>query len=78
MQCVDAATGSVPGECRDTEVGRKYAADANAGVNGAVTTWASGYVNALQAWSYARNAFDKRAHLTAQRFAELRGVRSAM
>jgi len=78
MPFVNAATGSVPGECRDTEVGRPYAADTNAGIYGAVTTWASGYVNALQVWSYARNAFDKRAHLTAQRFAELRGVRSAM
>ena len=77
MQCVNAATGSVPGECRDTEVGRPYAADTNAGINGAVTTWASGYVNALQVWSYARNAFDKRARLTAQRLVALRGVRSA-
>jgi len=77
MQFVDAATGSVLGECRDTEIGRKYAADTNAGVTGAVTTWASGYANSFQAWSYAKNAFDKWAQLTAQRFAELRGTKLA-
>lgn len=77
MQFVDAATGSVLGECRDTEIGRKYAADTNAGVTGAVTTWASGYVNSFQAWSYAKNAFDKWAQLLAQRFADIRGVKPA-
>jgi len=76
MQFVDAATGSVLGECRDTEIGRKYAADTNAGVTGAVTTWASGYVNSFQAWSYAKNAFDKWSQLTAERLAGLRGARS--
>jgi hypothetical protein len=76
MQFVDAATGSVLGECRDTEIGRKYAADTNAGVTGAVTTWASGYVNSFQAWSYAKNAFDKWSQLTAERLAGLRGAGS--
>lgn len=74
MQFVDAATGSVLGECRDTEIGRKYAADTNAGMTGAVTTWTSGYFNSFQAWSYAKNAFDKWAKMTAERLAKLRGV----
>jgi hypothetical protein len=77
MQFVDGATGGVLGECRDTEIGRKYAADTNTGVTGAVTTWTAGYVNSFQAWSYAKNAFDKWAQLTAQRFAALRGKGSA-
>jgi hypothetical protein len=31
-------------------------------------------MNSFQAWSYAKNAFDKWSLLVAQRFAELRGV----
>jgi hypothetical protein len=77
MQFLDAASGSVLGECRDTEIGRKYAADTNSGTAGAAQTWASGYVNSFQSWSYAKNAFDKWSLLIAQRFAELRGVTPA-
>jgi hypothetical protein len=44
----------------------------DSGTAGAAQTWASGYVNSLQAWSYAKNAFDKWSLLTAQRLAELR------
>ncbi|HWS01918.1 MAG TPA: DUF3313 domain-containing protein [Gammaproteobacteria bacterium] len=73
MQFVDGATGSIVGECRDTELGRKYAAELDSGADGAAGTWASGYVNAFQSWSYAKNAFDKWSLLTAQRFAELQG-----
>jgi hypothetical protein len=76
MQFVDAATGSVLGECRDTEIGRKYAADTSS-ITGAATTWASGYFNSFQARSYAKNAFDKWAQLTAQRFTALRGDKPA-
>jgi len=74
MQFRDGATGAVLGECRDTEIGRKYAADVNAGAAGAAQTWVGGYLNSFQAWSYARNAFDKWSMLLARRFAELRGV----
>jgi len=74
MQFRDGVSGAVIAECRDTEIGRKYAADVNAGATGAAQTWASGYVNSFQAWSYAKNAFDKWSLLVAQRFAELRGV----
>lgn len=74
MQFLDAASGSVLGECRDTEVGRKYAAEMN---SGAVSTWANGYMNSFQSWSYAKNAFDRWSMLVAQRYAELRGVTPA-
>ena len=72
MQFVDAASQAVVGECRDTEIGRKYAAEMDSGTAGAAQTWASGYVNSFQAWSYAKNAFDKWSLLVAQRLAELR------
>jgi hypothetical protein len=74
MQFRDGATGAIVGECRDTQIGRKYAADVNAGTVGAAQTWAGGYLNSFQAWSYAKNAFDKWSMLVARRFAELRGV----
>jgi hypothetical protein len=74
MQFRDGVTGAVLAECRDTEIGRKYAADMNNGVVGAAQTWASGYLNSFQQWSYAKNAFDKWAALVAQRMAEMRGV----
>lgn len=74
MQFRDGVTGAVLAECRDTEIGRKYAADMNNGVVGAAQTWASGYLNSFQQWSYAKNAFDKWATLVAQRMAEMRGV----
>lgn len=74
MQFRDGGNGQVIAECRDTQIGRKYAADVDAGAVGAAQTWASGYVNSFQAWSYAKNAFDKWSMLVAQRFAELRGV----
>jgi hypothetical protein len=74
MQFLDAASGTVLGECRDTEVGRKYAAEMNSGV---ASTWANGYLNSFQSWSYAKNAFDKWSMLVAKRFAELRGVKPA-
>jgi hypothetical protein len=72
IQFRDGATGAVLGECRDTEIGRKYAADLNAGSVGAAQTWASGYLNSFQQWSYAKNAFDKWSMLIAQRLAQLR------
>lgn len=72
MQFVDTSSGTILAECRDTEIGRKYAADLDAGAAGAAQTWASGYLNSFQSWSYARNAFDKWAVLTAQRLAALR------
>lgn len=77
MQFRDGGNGQVIAECRDTQIGRKYAADVDAGAVGAAQTWASGYVNSFQAWSYAKNAFDKWSMLVAQRFAELRGVTPA-
>jgi hypothetical protein len=72
MQFRDGASAAVLAECRDTQLGRKYAADMDAGAAGAAQTWASGYVNSFQSWSYAKNAFDKWSTLTAQRLAALR------
>jgi hypothetical protein len=77
MQFRDGVSGAVVGECRDTEIGRKYASDMNSGAVGAAQTWASGYLNSFQQWSYAKNAFDKWSMLVAQRLAELRGVKPA-
>ncbi|HRH85308.1 MAG TPA: DUF3313 domain-containing protein [Rubrivivax sp.] len=74
MQFRDGGSGAILGECRDTEIGRKYAASLDAGAVGAAQTWASGYLNSFQSWSYAKNAFDKWAMLTAQRLAALRGA----
>ncbi len=74
MQFRDGASGAILAECRDTEIGRKYAADVNGSTVGAAQTWASGYMNSFQAWSYAKNAFDKWSMLLARRLAELRGV----
>ncbi|HEX6828754.1 MAG TPA: DUF3313 domain-containing protein [Burkholderiales bacterium] len=77
MQFRDGASGTILAECRDTEIGRKYAADVNAGAVGATQTWVGGYLNSFQAWSYAKDAFDKWSALVAKRFAELRGVKQA-
>ena len=74
VQFRDGGSGAILGECRDTRIGRKYAADVNASAVGAAQTWASGYLNSFQSWAYARNAFDKWAQLLAKRFGELRGV----
>jgi hypothetical protein len=74
MQFRDGATGAVLGECRDTEIGRKYAADINSGATDAAQTWVGGYLNSFQAWSYARNAFDRWSDLVAQRIAQIRGA----
>ena len=77
MQFRDGASGAIVGECRDTEIGRKYAADASSDASGAAQTWAGGYLNSFQAWSYAKNAFDKWSLQVAQRLAFLRGVEFA-
>lgn len=74
MQFRDGVSGEVLAECRDTEIGRKYAADINTGVVDAAQTWAGGYLNSFQSWSYAKNAFDKWSVLIAQRMADLRGI----
>jgi hypothetical protein len=76
MQFRDGANGQIIAECRDTEIGRKYAAAVNAGAVGAAQTWANGYLSSFQAWQYAKEAFDKWSLLVATRFAELRGVKA--
>ncbi|MEZ5584494.1 MAG: DUF3313 domain-containing protein [Candidatus Competibacteraceae bacterium] len=75
MQLRDGASAAILAECRDTQIGRKYAFEDDEGVTKAAQTWASGYLNSFQAWSYAKNAFDKWSLIIAQRFAELRGVK---
>ncbi len=74
MQFRDGGTGAILGECRDTEIGRKYAADVAGGTVNAAQTWASGYLNSFTAWSYAKDAFDKWSKLTAQRLTALRNA----
>ena len=77
MQFRSGATDRTLGECRDTEIGRKYAADASGGAEGAAQTWASGYVGSFEKWTYAKDAFDKWAAMTAQHLAALRGATSS-
>ncbi|SBT06017.1 putative Lipoprotein [Candidatus Accumulibacter aalborgensis] len=77
MQFRDGASGAILAECRDTEIGRKYAADSSSNAAGAAQTWAGGYVNSFQAWSYAKNAFDKWSMLVAKRLADLRAANPA-
>ncbi|WP_139558882.1 DUF3313 domain-containing protein [Methylotetracoccus oryzae] len=74
IQFRDGASGAVIGECRDTEIGRKFATDVNSGAVGSAQTWASGYLNSFQQWTYAKNAFDKWSSLLAKRLAALRGI----
>lgn len=74
MQFLDATSNAIIGECRDTTVGRKYAAELD---SSAVSTWANGYLNSFQSWAYAKNAIDKWSQLVAKRFAELRGLTPA-
>ena len=77
MQFLDGASNVVIGECADTQIGRKYAADVDSGAAGATDTWVKGYMSSFQSWSYARDAFDKWARQIAQRLAVLRGVTPA-
>jgi hypothetical protein len=72
-QVRDGVSGAVLGECADTEIGRKYAADVDQGAAGATTTWINGYMNSFTSWSYAQDAFNKWAAEFAQRFKQLRG-----
>ena len=68
----DGASGTILGECADTEIGLKYAADVNAGAAGAAEAWVSGYMDSFSQWTYAKNAFDKWSADFARRFAQLR------
>jgi len=74
VQFRDGASGAILAECEDTEVGRKYAADLNAGAAGAAQAWVGGYISSFSSWSYAKDAFDKWAALTARRVAALRAA----
>ena len=76
VQFRDGASGRIIAECADTEIGRKYAADMNAGVAGAAENWVNGYMDSFSQWSYAKNAFDKWAAEFARRFAQLRAGQS--
>jgi uncharacterized protein DUF3313 len=77
MQFLNGATSAVVAECRDAQIGRKYAADIDKSKDGAASTWMHGYMNSFDAWAYARNAFDKWSLLLSNRLAELRGVAPA-
>ena len=77
LQVIDGGTKTILAECRDTQVGRKYAADIDKSKDGAASTWVNGYLNSFDSWAYARNAFDKWSLLLANRLAELRGAKPA-
>ncbi len=70
----DGVSGRVIAECADTEIGRKYATDLNAGATGAAEAWVNGYLESFTSWSYAKDAFNKWAADFARRYAELRGT----
>lgn len=72
LQVRDGASDVILGECEDTEVGRKYAADLNSGASGAATAWVNGYLSSFSAWQYAKDAFDKWSALIAKRLTALR------
>jgi hypothetical protein len=72
----DGVTGEVVGECADTEIGLKYAADLNSGAPTAAEAWLNGYVSSFQSWSYAQDAFNKWSAVFARRFKELRAASS--
>jgi len=74
MQFLDGASGKILAECRDTQIGSKFAAGLNDGVVDAAKNWASGTVDSFDSWAYAKDAFDKWSALTAKRFSELRGA----
>lgn len=74
LQFVDGTSKKILAECRDTEIGRKYAADMNQGASGAAQTWANGYLTSFQQWAYAKDAFDKWSIVLNTRIAKLRGV----
>ena len=76
MPLRDGATGAVLGECADTEIGLKYAADLNSGAPTAAEAWLNGYVSSFQSWTYAQDAFNKWSALFARRFKELRAASS--
>jgi len=75
MQFRDGATAKVIGECRDTQIGRKYALSDSANATQVAETWVNGYLSSFDSWSYARAAFDKWSALLAQRIAALRAGR---
>ncbi len=77
MQFRDGATGAVLAECRDTEIGRKYAAELNVGAAQAAQTWANGYMSSFQSWGYAKAAFNKWSMLVAKRVADLQQIQPA-
>lgn len=76
VQFRDGASGTVVGECADTEIGRKYAADLNQGASKAAETWMNGYLESFKSWSYAQDAFNKWAAEFAKRFNELRDMKT--
>lgn len=74
LQFRDGASGAVLAECRDTEIGRKYAAELDAGAAQAAQTWANGYMSSFQSWGYAKAAFNKWSTLVAKRVADLQQI----
>ena len=76
VQFRDGATGRVMGECADTEIGLKYAADLKKSAPDAATAWVNGYMSSFTSWTYAQDAFNKCSELFAQRFAQLRAGNS--
>jgi hypothetical protein len=68
----DGASGAVIGECADTTIGLKYAADLDRGAAGAAQAWMNGYTSSFTSWNYAQDAFNKWSAAFAKRLVALR------
>ena len=66
--------GKILAECADTQIGRKYTTELDKGAVNAAKSWASGYMGSFQAWTYAKEAFDKWSALLAKRIGALRAA----
>jgi hypothetical protein len=70
---IDGASNLVVAEFADLQFGRKYVLDTNKGVDSAVTTGVTDYLDAYSTWAYAKQAFDLWSRQFRQRLDEING-----
>ncbi|MEO8133714.1 MAG: DUF3313 domain-containing protein [Betaproteobacteria bacterium] len=73
VEFVDSASNRVIAEYADTKYGRKYDVNTQSGVDAAVTSGVTNYLNAYQTWAYAQQAFDQWSQRFRQRMDQLTG-----
>jgi hypothetical protein len=69
---IDGASNQVVAEFVDLQFGRKYVLDTNKGLNAAVTTGVTDYLDAYSTWAYAKQAFDSWSRQFRQRLDEIK------